>query len=135
MKGGQQLAHLGPHQGDLAFSSFISESRLGDVHNAPSCGLAPSYPGFLLGPLGLDLTSGNYPYLVLWRGTCPSWLSPPNGVPGSTQILTQHYGAQSQTISQRKSSGATPTSKFPQLSPFGLSKHPRMMSVQCRATL
>jgi hypothetical protein len=48
---------------------------------------------------------------------------------GSTQILTQHYGAQSQTVSQLESSGTTPTSKSPQFSPSGLSKHLRTGSV------
>jgi hypothetical protein len=38
-----------------------------------------------------------------------------NGDPGSTQILTRHYGAQSQTISQLESSRTTATSKSPQL--------------------
>jgi hypothetical protein len=54
-------------------------------------------------PLGSDLIGvgggGDVsPYLILWRGTCPGRLSPPNGDLGSTQILTRHYGAQSQTI-------------------------------------
>jgi hypothetical protein len=38
---------------------------------------------------------------------------PPNGDPGSTQILTWHCGAQSQTVSLFESSETTPTSKFP----------------------
>jgi hypothetical protein len=54
---------------------------------------------------------GICPCLVIWRGPCPSWLSPMNSDPGSTQILTRHYGAQSQIISQLESSGTTPTSK------------------------
>jgi hypothetical protein len=51
---------------------------------------------------GPDLIEGGgiSPCLILWRGTCPSWLSPSNGEPVSTQILTWHYGAQSQTVSQ-----------------------------------
>jgi hypothetical protein len=52
-----------------------------------------------------------------------------NGDPGSTQILTQHYGAQSQTVSHLESSRPTPTIKSPQLSPSGLSKHLRTGSV------
>jgi hypothetical protein len=43
--------------------------------------------------------------------------------PGSTQILTWHCSAQSQIISQLKSSGTT------QISPSGLSKHLRTGSV------
>jgi hypothetical protein len=62
---------------------------------------------------------GISPCLILWRGTCPGWLSPPNGDPGSTQILTWHCGAQSQNISQLASSGTMPTGKSPQLSPSG----------------
>jgi hypothetical protein len=47
-----------------------------------------------LKPPGPDLTGGGIsPYLVLWRGTCPSWLSPTNGDLGSTQILTRYYDA------------------------------------------
>jgi hypothetical protein len=42
---------------------------------------------------------GIIPCLILWGGTCSSWLSPPNSDPGSSQILTQHYSAQSQTVS------------------------------------
>jgi hypothetical protein len=69
------------------------------------------------------------PCLVVWRGTCPDWLSPANGDPGSTQILTQHCGAQSQSISQLESSAITPTSKSPQLSSSGSPKHLRIGSV------
>jgi hypothetical protein len=83
-----------------------------------------------LKPLGPDLTGGISSCLVLWRGTCPGWLSPMNGDPGSTQILTQHYGAQSQTISQLESSGTMPTSKSSQLSPSELTKHLRTGSVR-----
>jgi hypothetical protein len=67
---------------------------------------------------------GISPYLILWRGTCASWLSSPNSDPGSNQILTQHYGAQSQTISQLASLGTTPTS------PSRLTKQLRMGSVR-----
>jgi hypothetical protein len=85
-----------------------------------------------LKPPGLDLTGGGGigPYLVLWRRTCLGWLSPVNGDPGSTQILTRHCGAQSQTVSQLESSGTTPTGKSPQFSPSGLSKHLRTGSVR-----
>jgi hypothetical protein len=50
-----------------------------------------------LKPPGSDLIGGRgiSPCLVLWRGTCPGWLSTVNGDPGSTQILTQHHGAKS----------------------------------------
>jgi hypothetical protein len=50
-------------------------------------------------PSGLDLMGDASPYLILWRGTCPVWLSPLNSDPSFTQILTQHCGAQSQTVS------------------------------------
>jgi hypothetical protein len=59
---------------------------------------------------GFDRVGGIGPYLVVWRGTWPGWLSPMNGDPGSTQILTQHYGAQSQSVSQLESSETTLTS-------------------------
>jgi hypothetical protein len=59
-------------------------------------------------PPDLDLTRGGIrSCLVLWRGTCPGWLSPLNGDPGFTQILNQHYGAQSETVSQFESLGTT----------------------------
>jgi hypothetical protein len=45
-KGGQRLAHPGPHRGDPASSSFVSESGSGSFLHAPSCGLASSRPGF-----------------------------------------------------------------------------------------
>jgi hypothetical protein len=53
-----------------------------------------------------------------------------NADPGSTQILTQNSSAQSQTVSQLKSSGTMLTIKFPQFSPSRLSKHLRMESVR-----
>jgi hypothetical protein len=68
--------------------------------------------------------------MSLWRGTSPGRLSPPNGDPGSTQILSWHYGAQSQTISQLTSSGTTPISRSPQFSPSGFTNHIRSGSVQ-----
>jgi hypothetical protein len=45
-KGGQQLAHPGPHRGDPTSSSFVSKSRLGGFLHAPQCGLASSCPCF-----------------------------------------------------------------------------------------
>jgi hypothetical protein len=88
-------------------STFISESRLGGFLHAPL------WAGIKLSGLsawitwkrsmkrpGLDLIVGISPYLILWRGTCPNWLSPLNCDPGSTQILNQHFDAQSQTDSQ-----------------------------------
>jgi hypothetical protein len=45
-KGGQQLAHLEPHQGDPSSSSFIYESRPRGFLHVALCGLAPSRPGF-----------------------------------------------------------------------------------------
>jgi hypothetical protein len=63
----------------------------------------------LLKPPGQDLMGGIGPCVILWRGTCPSWLSPTNGDPGSTQILTWHYGVKSQTVSQLMNSATTPT--------------------------
>jgi hypothetical protein len=43
---GQQLTHLEAHRGDTTSSSFVSESQPGGFLYAPSCGLAPSHPGF-----------------------------------------------------------------------------------------
>jgi hypothetical protein len=75
-------------------ASYLSSDR-----EVPSCpfmwaGIEP--PGFstritverhMKSP-GLNLIRGISPCLVLWRCTCPNWLSPPNGDPSSTQILT-----------------------------------------------
>jgi hypothetical protein len=58
----------------------------------PGKSLETIWPGFDLGAMS--------PCLVLWRGTCPSWLSLMNSGLGSTQILTWHHGAMSQTVSQ-----------------------------------
>jgi hypothetical protein len=81
-------------------------------------------------PPGPDLTVGGIsPSLILWRCTYPGWLSPPNSDSCSTQILTRHYSAQSQTISQLASSGTTPTCNSPQLSHSRLTKHLRMGSM------
>jgi hypothetical protein len=48
-KGALQKAHLVPHGGNLASSTFISESRLGGFHQAALSGLASSRPNFLGG--------------------------------------------------------------------------------------
>jgi hypothetical protein len=106
----------------------MSESRPVGFLHAPPCGLAPSHSGFPARDYPGKMLETTWfralaPCLVLCRGTCPGRLSPRNSDPGSTQILTQHCGAQSQTVSQLESSGTTPTIKFPQLSPSGLSKH------------
>jgi hypothetical protein len=84
-------------------------------------------------PHGLDLIErggGRCPYLIQWRGTCPGWRSPPSGDPGSTKILTRHFSAQSQTVSQLVSSRTMPSSKSSYLSPSGFTTHLRMGSVQ-----
>jgi hypothetical protein len=121
-KGGQQLVHLEPHRGDPTSSSIISQSQLGGFLHVPPCGLAPSHPGLLAkdypGKTCETTWSGfdrgvNSRYLILWRGTCPDWLSHLNGDLGSIQILTRHCGAQSQTVSHLVSSRTTSTSKSP----------------------
>jgi hypothetical protein len=60
-----------------------------------------------LNPPGPDFPWGGgiCPCLVPWRDTCPCWLSPTNGDLESTQILTRHCGAKSQTISQPVNTG------------------------------
>jgi hypothetical protein len=113
-------------------SSFVSEARPRGFLHAPPCGLAPSHPGFpardYLGQM-LETTwvifdqGGISPYLIIWRGACPGWLSPPNDDPGSTQILTQHCGVKSQAVSQLVNLGTVPTSKSPLFSPFESSEH------------
>jgi hypothetical protein len=45
------------------------------------------------GPNLIQGGGGNCSCLILWRGTCLGWLSPPNGDSCSTQILTRHCGA------------------------------------------
>jgi hypothetical protein len=112
-------------------SSFVSKSRPGGFLHSPSCWLASSYLCFLLGlPRKTCETTwlrfdqgGISPCLILWRGICHDWLSPPNNDPGSTQIPTQHCGAQSHTVSQLASSGTTLTSKSMQFSPSRFTKH------------
>jgi hypothetical protein len=79
-----------------------------------------------LKPLGPDLIRGRVrgwgwgwwgggisPYLILWRSACPVWLSPMNDDPGSTHILTRHYGPKSQTISQLMNEETAPTRQEP----------------------
>jgi hypothetical protein len=61
---------------------------------------------------------GISPCLILWRGARPSWLSPLNGDLGSTQILTQHYGTKSQSVSQLVNSMAMPTRQVPIVQPL-----------------
>jgi hypothetical protein len=64
-----------------------------------------------LKPPGPDLMRGGgiSPYLILGRGAYPGWFSPSKGDPGSTQVLTQHYGAKSQIVSQLTNSETTST--------------------------
>jgi hypothetical protein len=119
-KGGQQLVHSEPHRGDLTSSNFVSEPRPGGFLHAPRCGLAPSHSSFSTRDyVGKTLETtwfvlglgGISPCLVQWGGTFLGWLSPANGDPGNTQILTRHCSAHTQTVSQLESSGTTPTSK------------------------
>jgi hypothetical protein len=79
-------------------------------------------------PLGTDLTRGGALASVWLFGEAVALTSShlPNSDPDSTQILTRHNDVQSQTVSQFKSSGTTPTSKFLQLNPSRLLKHLRM---------
>jgi hypothetical protein len=65
-------------------------------------------------PLDPELMGDIFPCLILWRGTYPSWLSPPHSDPGSTQIPTRHFSAQSQTAIQLTSLETMPTSKSPE---------------------
>jgi hypothetical protein len=70
---------------------LLTGKRLGSlsfpVRDYPGKMIETTWSGFDWGGMGLSL--------VLWRGTCPGWLSRANGDPGSTHILTRHYGAQS----------------------------------------
>jgi hypothetical protein len=101
---------LGPHRGDPTSTSFVSVSQSGDFFHTPPCGLASSHQGFLIRDYprkSLETTwlefdrgeGGISPCVVLWTRICPSWLSLVNSDPASTQILTQHYGTKSQTVS------------------------------------
>jgi hypothetical protein len=73
-KGGQQLVHIGPHRGDPMFSSFVSESQLGDFLHAPSCGLACSrlsfpdrdYPGKSLETTCPEFPRGRGEHMLLF---------------------------------------------------------------------
>jgi hypothetical protein len=85
-----------------------------------------NYPGKMLETTwyGFDQEGGISPYLILWRGACPSWLSPLNGDLGSAHILTRHFGAKSHTISQFTNSGITPTSQVPIVQPLRVIETP-----------
>jgi hypothetical protein len=84
-------------------ASYLSPSR--EVSFMPLCvGWHLAVHGFSLGitwqsrlkPPDPNLIGlGNSPCLLKWRGTCPSWLSPMNGDPRATRILTRHCGAMS----------------------------------------
>jgi hypothetical protein len=80
-------------------------------------------------PPGPDFTGASAPVLPYGEALALVGSPPQNDDPGLTQILTQQFGAQSQTVSQLVSSGSTPTSMSPQLSPSGLTKHLRKGSV------
>jgi hypothetical protein len=91
------LHFLGLHRGDLTSSCFVSESQLEGFLHAPLFGLASSRPGFPdrdYPGKSLETTWPGFAlrdishYLVLWRGTCPCWLSPVHCDLGPTQILT-----------------------------------------------
>jgi hypothetical protein len=101
---------LEPHREDPTSTSLVSGSQSGGFLHTPPCGLASSHQGFLDRDyprkslettwLGFDRGEGGIsPCLVLWTRICPSWLSLVNSDPASTQILTQHYGTKSQTVS------------------------------------
>jgi hypothetical protein len=113
---------LGAHRGDPTSSSFVSKSRPRGFFHTPLCWLASSrlgfhdrdYPGTLLKTTWPRFTRGGIrPCMILWRGTCPCWLSPMHGDPGSTKIQTQHCGAKSQIASQLTISGTTMTRQVP----------------------
>jgi hypothetical protein len=73
-----------------------------------------------LKPPGHDLPvggGGNSPCLVLWTGSFPCWLSLMNSDPASTQILIQHYGSKSQTVSQLTNLRTAPTRQVPVVHP------------------
>jgi hypothetical protein len=77
-----------------------------------------------LKPPGLDLMGGISLCLILWRGVYPGWLAPVNGDTCSTQILTRHYGAKSQTVSQLVNLGTVPTRQVPIVQPLWVIKTP-----------
>jgi hypothetical protein len=78
-----------------------------------------------LKPPNLDLIGGGIsPCLILWEAACPGWLSPMNGDPGSTEILTRHCGAKSLTVNQLANSGTTPTRQVPVVRPLRVIETP-----------
>jgi hypothetical protein len=133
--------YLGPHQGDLASSSFVSESRSGGFLHVPSYGLSSSRLGSLdrdyprttcetSRPEFVPGVGGSAPIWSYEEGLCPCWLSPAYADPGSTQILIWHRSAKSQTVIQLMNVGTTPTRQVPgQFSPSRLSQHLRTGSV------
>jgi hypothetical protein len=114
-------ASRAPSRGYPTSSCFVSESQMGCFLHTHLCGLASSHPGFPTRDYsgkslettwpGFDQADGGVmsPCLIHWIGTCSSWLSPTNDDPSSTQILTRHCGARSQTVIQLRNSGTTPT--------------------------
>jgi hypothetical protein len=104
-------------------SAWLASSHPGSLdRDYPKMKHETTWPGFV--PRGIR------PCLVLWRGTCPYWLSPMHGDPNSTQILTRHRGDQFQTVTQLKNAETMSTRQVPgQFSPSGLSKHLRMGSM------
>jgi hypothetical protein len=129
------MAHSGHHWGGPKYSSFISEFQSGDFLHAPPCGLTSShldfpdwdYPGTSFETTWPRFARGGggiRPCLVLWIGTCPCWLSPAHGDPGSTQILTWHCGAKSQTDSHYMNSGTMPTMQVLVAQPLQVNKTP-----------
>jgi hypothetical protein len=129
----------GPCRGDLTSSSFVSESRLRGFLHALSCELASSHPGSHDREYSGTTRETTWHRFTPWghlplsgpieRHVCPCWLTPAHS--DSTQILTQHHDAQSQTISQFSNVETTPTRRVPsQFSPSGLSKHQRTESVR-----
>jgi hypothetical protein len=75
---------LGPHRGDMAPSSFVSESRSGGFLHAPPRGLSPIHPGFPATDYSgkmLETTwpgfgrgeGGIIPYLILWLALTLEW--------------------------------------------------------------
>jgi hypothetical protein len=124
---------LEPHRGDPTSSSFISEFRSGGFLHAPPCGMASSPPGFPdIDYEGKSLETtcpgfawgGISPCLVLWRGTCPCWLSPANGDLGSTQILTWHYAASLSPLVSSRTRGPHPARKVPVVQPLQVIETP-----------
>jgi hypothetical protein len=116
-------------------SSFVFESRLGGFLHAPQwAGIESS--GFSMWitrersmkPPTTELIEGGgiSPCLILWSGTCHSWLTALNGDPGATQILTRYFGAQSRIASRLVNLWTMPTGKSSQFSSTGLMKHLRM---------